>query len=386
MKITFLVPHPVSYRLGLFEHLAARPEVELRVLYCAPDPGTRTPSSLKDRSSRYRAIVLKGWNMGTPKFVGFPMYVNPSISRWISPVQTDVLIVAGYSYPTAMAATLLGTWRRLPWVLLSDSSSLSARQSRGISARVKRSLVMGLMHRAGAVIVPGVNHMNELVAKGIPRGKIFRYHLAADLAHWGEPRTWIGKATSVPSSDLPSQASSIVTTVGRLVPEKDVATLIRGFELFHRTHRNWWLQIVGGGPDYSRLRDLASSLGLPNVLFQGPREHDQVAEALAVSSIFALTSRSESWGVAVTEALSAGLPCVLTSRVGASELVAGTRAGRIVEEGDPDSVASALAYFADMEDIGPVRATARRIARNYSVERGIPAILRACEIAKISVH
>jgi glycosyltransferase involved in cell wall biosynthesis len=383
MKITFLVPHPVSYRLDLFELLAACPEIELRVLYCATDSGTRTPSPFMDRSRRYTSIVLRGWSIGTPKVVGFPLYVNPSIVRWVSRNRTEVLVVAGYSYPTAVAAAALGAWRRLPWVLLSDSFSLSARHSRGAYGRLRRSLVRGLMRRAGAVIVPGVTHIQDLVAEGVPPQKIFRYHLAANLSPWVQSPASIRQEHPSRSAGcaLHSHSGGIITTIARLVPEKDVGTLIRGFASFFPTHRDWCLHVIGGGPEYPRLLALTSRLGVPNVLFQGPMERDQVAQALHRSSIFALTSRLEPWGVAVTEALSVGLPCVLTSRVGASELIAGTQAGRIVREGDPEAVASALAHFADMDDAGEVRAAAQEIAQSYSVAGGIPAILRACERA-----
>jgi glycosyltransferase involved in cell wall biosynthesis len=387
MRITFMVPHPVSYRLSLFESLSEYLGVELRVLYCSRDPATRAPSGFEDHAQTYESVFMGGRILGTPALVGFPMHANPSIAKWISPRLTDVLIVAGYTYPTAVAAALLARRRAVPWVLLSDSFSGSARHRVGSVAHIKRVVVRRLICNAGAVLVPGLRHRADLVALGVPSGRVFRYHLAPDFEEWAAraartDRPGVLKAHGVTISPR----GGLITTVGRLIPEKDMPTLIRAFAIFQRQHPDWWLQVVGGGPESQRLRELATRLGIGKIVFTGPLEHHEVLKVLAVSSIFAMTSRIEPWGVAVTEALAAGLPCVLTSEVGASELVAGTEAGRVLAEHNPQMIASALSHFADTNGTPDTRSVAHAIARSYSVERGIPAIIEACSTAITALH
>jgi 1,2-diacylglycerol 3-alpha-glucosyltransferase len=382
MRITFLAPHPVSYRLSLFESLAEHPAVELRVLYCARDPATRAPSGFRDQAGTYESVVMRGRVLGTPALVGFPMYANPSITRWISPQLTDVLIVAGYTYPTAIAAAALASRRRVPWVLLSDSFSGSARHRVGSIAYIKRAVLLRLMRNAGAILVPGLRHRAHLVALGVSPEKLFRYHLAPKFDDWAARVAQTDRSAVLRARGITiSKNGGLVTTVGRLIPDKDVAALIHAFAIFQKEHPEWWIQVVGGGPESHHLRELATRLGIGRIVFTGPLDHDEVLKALAVSSIFAMTSKIEPWGVVVTEALATGLPCVLTSEVGASELVVGTEAGRVLAERKLQAIASALSHFADAKGTHDARSAAQAIARSYSVERGIPAIIGACSTA-----
>ena len=63
----------------------------------------------------------------------------------------------------------------------------------------------------------------------------------------------------------------------------------------------------------------------------------------AAADLFVLPSRHEPWGVVVNEALAAGLPVVLSDRVGAAaDLLVDGENGRLVPAGDAVALANAL--------------------------------------------
>jgi glycosyltransferase involved in cell wall biosynthesis len=102
------------------------------------------------------------------------------------------------------------------------------------------------------------------------------------------------------------------------------------------------LDLVGDGPERHELEALSSSLHLQDrVTFHGRRSRAEIGEHLAAADVFALASRAENLTVAVIEALSAGLPVVVTDVGGHRELVDPTN-GVLVPPDDPQRLGQAL--------------------------------------------
>lgn len=127
--------------------------------------------------------------------------------------------------------------------------------------------------------------------------------------------------------------------LGRLSWKKGLARLVHALAIHPRGH------LVVAGPDHGferPLRRLVRELGLDaRVTLVGPVSGADRAALLARARAFVLPSLHENFGNAVLEAMSAGLPVVVSRKVGAAELVRGSGAG-VVVAGDPPSVARAL--------------------------------------------
>ncbi|MGF1341836.1 glycosyltransferase [Streptomyces flavovirens] len=102
----------------------------------------------------------------------------------------------------------------------------------------------------------------------------------------------------------------VVGGVGRLVPGKRFDVTLRAVAALPGA----WLLLAGDGPQAGPLRALAGRLGIADrVRFAGECGVDgapDVPAALAAMDVFVSASREESFGLAVVEALSAGLPVV----------------------------------------------------------------------------
>ncbi len=107
--------------------------------------------------------------------------------------------------------------------------------------------------------------------------------------------------------------------VGRLAPLKAFDLLIRAFALLAgRVAIRQRLHIVGGGNPIALLA-LAQSLGVSNRVSVG--ETDQIGRYYAAADAYISTSRTESFGMANLEALTAGLPVLATAAGGVPEVM-----------------------------------------------------------------
>ena len=117
------------------------------------------------------------------------------------------------------------------------------------------------------------------------------------------------------------QDAWVVGNVGRLHPDKDQATLIRGFaQALPQLPAGSLLAIMGSGRLESSLKALAAELGVSaSVRFLG-----QVAQGrryFKAFDVFALTSDHEPFGMVLLEAMAAGVPVICSDCGGGREVV-----------------------------------------------------------------
>jgi len=99
--------------------------------------------------------------------------------------------------------------------------------------------------------------------------------------------------------------------------------------------------IVGDGDQRNELETMVAKLGLRRSLIL-PGFRADIHRVLRALDIFALTSRSEGFGLAVVEAMASGLPCVAFDVGALGELVADGQTGLLVKAGDAEAFSAAL--------------------------------------------
>ena len=120
--------------------------------------------------------------------------------------------------------------------------------------------------------------------------------------------------------DSKARPRNKIITVSRLERYKGVHHLIKCLLLLPE----YELDIVGNGPDRLHLEFLAKRLRVnARVRFHGFVDEMEKARLLCSSSVFALLSEQEAFGIVVAEALSAKLPCVLLNTQALSDWVDG---------------------------------------------------------------
>ncbi|MBV4454025.1 glycosyltransferase [Pseudomonas azadiae] len=139
----------------------------------------------------------------------------------------------------------------------------------------------------------------------------------------------------------------VVGNVGRLHPDKDQATLLKGFALaLKQLPTESRLAILGTGRLERDLKALARELGIADkVLFLG-----QVPDArryFRAFDVFALSSDHEPFGMVLLEAMAAGVALLATACGGAREVVEGV--GILFPLGDAEHLAQGLEHLAAMD-------------------------------------
>jgi len=126
------------------------------------------------------------------------------------------------------------------------------------------------------------------------------------------------------------------------------------------------LKIAGDGDAryIAILQELARDLAVAeHVNWLGYVDGDEKCEVLANASAFVLPSYSENFGIAVAEALAAGLPCVVSRGVGLSDEVEMAGAGIVVGTTPEDIAAGLERLISDWTGLAVKSIAARTLAK-----------------------
>ncbi|WP_217712341.1 glycosyltransferase family 4 protein [Streptomyces sp. NA02950] len=165
-----------------------------------------------------------------------------------------------------------------------------------------------------------------------------------------------------------------VVLVSRLVPHKRVDVLLHAVARVRAALPQLRVEIVGGGPELSALRELSVRLDLTGVVTLHGRVPDNIRDALLGRAwVTTSTSDGEGWGCSVLEAAAAGVPCVALDVPGIRDAVLDGRTGRLVAEPGPAAFAAALVAaltkLADPDRAAAVAQECQRWARRFTWDR-----------------
>ena len=183
-----------------------------------------------------------------------------------------------------------------------------------------------------------------------------------------------GRAHVVPPpwrSPLPSprpHTGSTILFLSRLHPKKGLDVLLDAWPLVRARSESARLVIAGSG-------EKRFDVALPGVEFKGFVTGEAKADCLANADVFVLPSHNENFGIAVLEAIAAGVPVVVTPGVQLAPWVADHRLGRVADR-DPASLADAiLAVLGDAELRSRVaRSGAEAVIADFGIPRVAPAL------------
>ena len=178
-----------------------------------------------------------------------------------------------------------------------------------------------------------------LISRGFDPDRMFTIYNGLDFS----PRQpAMSREEYLSSVGLEADESCVIAGIAaRLNPVKDVATLIRGFAIAHKSCPQLRLLIAGDGEERAMLEGLARELGVEReVCFAGwISDTDSFYHAIDINT---LTSLSETFPYALTEGARAGLPTVASRVGGVPYLIEDGVTGLLFEAGDTEGLARQL--------------------------------------------
>jgi glycosyltransferase involved in cell wall biosynthesis len=363
----------------------------LRVLVLAPSRRAITETFVRANLERLPFATIAYF--GDERPLDHPLRLSYGLAILLSKALTRLRLLRLASVPGSLVAWMLlchhkpdvlmvefgfhavrvmevAAWTPVPMVVHFRGSDASAEGRIGLlHQRYQR-----LMRVVSGVIVKSQPMRRVLLGLGAPAQRLLVSPSGADAAQFQ-------------GSD-PATAPPLFLTVGRFVAKKGPLETIRAFAAMRQRLEEplasrTTLVMVGEGPLLSQARQLICSLALEQaVSLVGAARQADVAAWLQQARAFVLHSRvapdgdSEGSPVAVMEAQLSGLPVVATRHGGIPEVVREGETGFLVEEGDTNAMADAMALLAADPTLAARmgRAGRERMLAGFTVEHHVAQV------------
>jgi colanic acid/amylovoran biosynthesis glycosyltransferase len=200
---------------------------------------------------------------------------------------------------------------------------------------------------AARLIITETDFSEKFLRERFPKraDRIHRVYNGLNLAEFGRA-TFTGRPP-------------LIVAIGRLIPKKGFANLIRSCALLVERGRSFRCEIFGEGPLANQLRGQIEELSLDEVVqLPGPKPQHALRKRLVSSSLFVLPSVPEAEGgmdnlpTVIMEAMATGLPVVSSSIGGIPEMVIENETGFLVQPEDAVALADAIEKIINDRSLG----------------------------------
>lgn len=285
----------------------------------------------KEELQGIRTARLHGWNLfpkiGKLQMMAWVRYAETVfesyISRWGKP---DIMHAHSFLWGGIAASSLSARWG-IPFIVTEHRNHFVDRIA--LEGDIKKCWTYPHMRKAFLAA-------SKVVGVSSPLTHVLQEYLE-------EPSRLITIPNSVdtdffgPEEKRAKKTHFQLISVAQLEERKNLPMLLRSFHRFINEERDACLVILGEGPEREKLTRLATELGIQDkLLLPGKVSRKEVRRHLLNSSAFLFTSDSESFGVALIEAMAAGLP-VLSTCCGGPEDIVTPETGILVPKRDDQS-------------------------------------------------
>jgi glycosyltransferase involved in cell wall biosynthesis len=196
------------------------------------------------------------------------------------------------------------------------------------------------------IVTPSIDLKHQLIQHGVKEDKIVHIPNAINLY----PLHFLNEEILACRQELGlPQDVKLIAMVGRLVPVKNFVLFLKAAKQVIESGFKARFIIVGDGPLRSELQEMATHLGLRDqVIFTGFRE--DVYRVVSMVDLFVLCSNSETFPLALIEAMALKKPVIATRVGGVPEIIDDRINGWLCPSGDDVSLANAITHLLTDEE------------------------------------
>ncbi len=330
----------------MYREIAADDRVKLRVIFAEAGPEARFDEGF-GQVVQWQSDILDGYESTVVDAT--PADRARAVVAKLAEFAPDVVYVHGYAQPYLRAAM---RWARSTGVAVTMTTDSELLHPRPWYVRaMKRLALPWVLRDVDVFLTVGDENERYFAHYGVSRERFHRVSFSIDskvfdraLARRDEVRRQVRARLGI------AEDAMVVLTVGKLIPRKEQADLVRAMlELAKTGQRDVVLVIAGEGVERARLEELARPLG-DAVKMPGFVGVDELPSFYAAADVYAHPSSFDPHPLSISEAIYCGLPVVASDRVGsvgANDDVQAGNNGWVYPAGDVAALTGALAELLD---------------------------------------
>jgi glycosyltransferase involved in cell wall biosynthesis len=386
-KIALLSYHPISYHAAFYRAVHKQRDLLETVLYLdrfgvasefdsefqgKVSWGNRVLDGYRYKFFRNLASRRKGHPVG-------PMSrINPGVFFHILFSNYDA-IVTDYANFAAWLAYVAATFRGIP-IILRGEADLVVERKASLWVILKNVVLPLMISHAKAVLYSCRRNREYFLRYGAKPELLFPILSSADTGQFNsvlDQRDAIRRSLRMEYGI--SDEVVVVIFVGRLVARKRPMDILQACMRLSSDGVQVCTVFVGDGPERFDIEKAAQEHNFRRIIITGFQQGYELARHYLIGDIFVMPSEWDPTPKALNEAISCGLPCIVSDGVGqANDLIVNGLSGSIFPVGDVASLATEILKLAQDDGLRRrVADTASRMAQEWTPEKNAEGLLAA---------
>lgn len=313
-KLAIVSTHPIQYNAPLFQLLAQLPDVSLKVFYTWSQAQQSVSDKEFGREIVWDIPLLKGYdfefveNISKKPKQSFGGLVNPELIPNIQKWHPDAILVFGWNFSSHFKV-MRHFHGKVPIWFRGDSTLLD--EETGIKKIIRRCVLRFVYSFVDHAFYVGQNNKKYFMAHGLTESQLTFAPHAIDIARFSNETSVVKGKTW--RKELGYKDNEIIMVfAGKIYSVKNMVSFSKQFVdyITHVPNSKLRLLIIGNGEQESQLACHPFIKRLP---FQN---QSKMPDVYNIGDLIVLPSISETWGLAINEAMAAGKPVVVTDKVG----------------------------------------------------------------------
>jgi len=369
------------YRIPVFNALARRSDLDLHVIFLAEtDETLRQWHVYKDEIQfSYQILPAFRWRVGKHNIL-----VNRGLRSALSKQKPQTIICGGYSYAASWEALLWARLHHIEFILWSESTGEDTRERWPLVEWCKTYF----LRHCDRFVVPGKASLDYLRLLTSATTEIVTAPNAVDNS-WFAVQAGNTRSHAAEFRMKMKLPSRFILFVGRLVPGKGVFDLLAAYAKLDSCLRSEVaLVFAGDGISRAELTRHATQITPGAVYFPGFAQREDLAGLYALAEVLVLPTHSDPWGLVVNEAMTCGLPIIVSNVAGCSaDLVKDGWNGYVVPFQDSDKLSAAIDSVVRHRELRQ-QMSARSLERiqDYSPEACADGLAAAANYASVGAR
>ena len=317
-RVAVVASHTIQHFCPQYTSWAKLPGVDLKVFFASDQGLSAYADAGFGREVKWEAIALDFPHEFLRNAKNRPVTDRidaPDLADRLRAFSPDVVVVYGYSQRLQRRAVRCARAAGAAVLMAADSE---LRAPRSLMARALKALMVPFLLKDVTFFLT-VGDANEAYYRnyGITDDRFVRCSFPIDASHYNSVMTTRQRCRDRIRSELgipPHHA--VILTVGKLLPRKRQADLVRFSNSIQHYRDDVTVVIAGTGREEGALRQLAQHTGAGGVLFAGFIPPQRLAEYYCAADVYVHCSANEPHSLAVSEAIYCGLPVVISDRCG----------------------------------------------------------------------
>ncbi len=378
-RLAIVTSHPIQYNAPLFRLLSKRKRIAVKVFY--------TWGQSKDVVFDKKFGLQRSWDI--PLLEGYEYefvkntsrhpdsnrfwgVINPGLVNQLKQEKFDAILV--YRWSLFSHLRILHSFGGNKKIFFRGDSHLLKLQ-RGLKGVLKKWLLRLVYQKVDKAFYVGEHNKAYYLQSGLkPEQLLYAPHAVDNDRFIIDADKWEAKATADRASLSIPQNCIVFLYAGKFYEVKQLELLIDVFQQLKGDH--YRLLLVGNGEQEKQL--CASAANDDRIIFKPFRNQSEMPLVYRLGDVFVLPSKSETWGLAVNEAMACSRPAIVSDACGCvPELIIQGETGFVFRNGDGKDLLKQMREFMDKSISKNMGEKAFEHIQQFSLERVAEVIEKA---------